>query len=137
MSNNISVMLIDDNELDLYLYEKFIQIKNISNLIVKFLSAREALDYLEAHKNSKWPELIILDIHMPIVDGFGFLKVYENFPLEKRKSTHIIMASSTLDSGDNEKALRNPCVSALLSKPINLDELVPLLKVKGLLKEGF
>jgi CRISPR-associated protein Cas8b1/Cst1 subtype I-B len=130
-------MLVDDNEFDLYLYEKFIQIKKISNQIIKFLSAREALDYLELNKNSIWPDLIILDIHMPVMDGFNFLNVYENFEFEKRNSTQIIMVSSTLDSGDNEKVLQNPLVLALLNKPLNMDELIIILKRKGLLSEGF
>ena len=137
MSSSITIMLVDDNEFDLYLYEKFIQIKKISNQIIKFLSAREALDYLELNKNSTWPDVIILDIHMPVMDGFNFLNVYENFELEKRNSTQIIMVSSTLDSGDNEKVLQNPLVLALLNKPLNMDELIIILKRKGLLSEGF
>jgi CRISPR-associated protein Cas8b1/Cst1 subtype I-B len=137
MSSSLFIMLVDDNEFDLYLYEKFIQIKKISNQIIKFLSAREALDYLELNKNSIWPDLIILDIHMPVMDGFNFLNVYENFEFEKRNSTQIIMVSSTLDSGDNEKVLQNPLVLALLNKPLNMDELIIILKRKGLLSEGF
>jgi CheY-like chemotaxis protein len=137
MSSSLTIMLVDDNEFDLYLYEKFIQIKKISNQIIKFLSAREALDYLELNKNSTWPDVIILDIHMPVMDGFNFLNVYENFELEKRNSTQIIMVSSTLDSGDNEKVLQNPLVLALLNKPLNMDELIIILKRKGLLSEGF
>jgi CheY-like chemotaxis protein len=137
MSSSLFIMLVDDNEFDLYLYEKFIQIKKISNQIIKFLSAREALDYLELNKNSTWPDVIILDIHMPVMDGFNFLNVYENFELEKRNSTQIIMVSSTLDSGDNEKVLQNPLVLALLNKPLNMDELIIILKRKGLLSEGF
>jgi CRISPR-associated protein Cas8b1/Cst1 subtype I-B len=137
MSSSLSIMLVDDNEFDLYLYEKFIQIKKISNQIIKFLSAREALDYLELNKNSTWPDVIILDIHMPVMDGFNFLNFYENFELEKRNSTQIIMVSSTLDSGDNEKVLQNPLVLALLNKPLNMDELIIILKRKGLLSEGF
>ncbi len=137
MSSSLTIMLVDDNEFDLYLYEKFIQIKKISNQIIKFLSAREALDYLELNKNSTWPDVIILDIHIPVMDGFDFLNVYENFELEKRNSTQIIMVSSTLDSGDNEKVLQNPLVLALLNKPLNMDELIIILKRKGLLSEGF
>jgi len=130
-------MLIDDNEFDLYLYEKFIQIKKISNQIIKFSSAKESLNYLKLHDNSPWPDVIILDIHMPVMDGFDFLKDYENFESEKRKTTQIIMVSSTLDSSDNERAIQNPSVLALLNKPLNLDELIVILKRKGILPEDF
>lgn len=132
MAKTLSIMLIDDNPTDLFVHEKFLVHKKISHNIQKFISGEAALLYLQDHSNmALWPDLILLDIQMPVMNGFDFLKHCEVF-LQVKKSS-IIMLSSSLDFGDINRVKANPYVLALMEKPFDIDELIGLLEVNGIL----
>ncbi|MFM9946221.1 MAG: two-component system response regulator [Bacteroidia bacterium] len=135
MAETLSVMLIDDNEFDLFLNERFIQTKNLAHKIVKFDYADDAFQYLDTAALNDLPDIILLDIHMPIMDGFEFLEKYGTLPPEKLNKTRIIMVSSSLDQNDNIRAKENPSVLALLTKPLNMDDMMRLLRENGVLNE--
>jgi len=134
MTKTISIMLIDDNEFDLFLHEKFIANKKIAHEVMKFEYADLALNFLTENDISKWPDLILLDIQMPVMDGFDFLSKYEMLPFETRQKTGIIMVSSSLDINDNKRAKANPLILDLLSKPLNMNELIGILKKNEILE---
>lgn len=120
------VMLIDDNEVDLKINAKLINLANLFEEIVICRSGEEALDYLNKYVSTPHllPDFILLDIQMPEMDGFEFLEYYKDFP-EKRP---VAMLSSTLDFGDIKKAEANPYVIKLLKKPLAPAELAALVQ---------
>jgi len=69
------VMLVDDNDTDNFISKRIIEITNFASEVEIKNSGKAALDYLKNHKNNldKLPDLIFLDINMPIVDGFVLL----------------------------------------------------------------
>ncbi|MBI1221951.1 MAG: response regulator [Bacteroidetes bacterium] len=119
--NSLQIMLVDDNEIDLFLHEKLIRLSGISDSVISFTTAREALSYLE--KNNTQPDIILLDIQMPEMDGFDFLKAYEQITNLNFDITQIFMVSSSLDFSDISKAKANPLVTEFIKKPLNVKEL--------------
>lgn len=127
MSKKISVMLIDDNTIDLFIHGEFIKQMNIASEISEYTFAKEALLFLQDSKLENWPHLILLDIHMPIMNGFDFLEKYAELPFSKKEKCKIIILSSSLDTGDIKKSQENLHVLELIEKPINMDKLKTIL----------
>ncbi len=125
MNEEMKVMLVDDNEIDLYLHEKMLSVAGISNDVTPFLSVKEAIRFLRsnARKPVLLPDLILLDIQMPGLNGFDFLDRFETLPQPVIDQVTIFMVSSTLDRGDLHRARRSPFVSRILRKPLNLKDL--------------
>lgn len=124
----VRVMLIDDNIIDLKINSKVIAFSKLFDEIIQCQSAEEALDYFTAHASSidQLPNLILLDIQMPEMDGFEFLDNYKFFPAEWKAKSLVAMLSSTLDFGDIRKAEANPYVLKLLKKPLIPAELAAI-----------
>lgn len=128
MERLLDIMLIDDNGIDLFLHEKLISLQPFTKSVSKFSSAAEAINFLKNATSEKWPDYILLDIQMPIDDGFSFLKQYEQLQIESRKKCGVIMVSSSLNFDDILRAKSNKEVLGLLLKPLSISELEKILK---------
>ena len=74
------VMLVDDNDTDNFISKRIIEITKFARRVEVKSSGKGALDYIKENENSaeNLPNIIFLDINMPIVDGFVFLYEFEN-----------------------------------------------------------
>ena len=83
MANYKRVMLVDDNEIDNIINEKIIEANSFADSILVFQTGQEALDYLKDNQNNEkdLPEIVFLDINMPIMDGFQFLEDFEKLDI--------------------------------------------------------
>ncbi len=113
-------MLIDDSEVDIYINKNMLQISEFAeNVLVKH-SAQEALDFLnkESENVEALPSVIFLDLMMPGMDGFGFLKEFEKLPNTVHNSCKIIVLTSSVHQQDHDRAMQNRFVSAFMTKPL-------------------
>lgn len=129
MQNNLKkVMLIDDNEIDLKVNSKILSLTGFFNEIILCQSGDESLAYLRRRLNTpdKLPDLILLDIQMPEMNGFEFLEHYKKLPGNFMSRCKVVMLSSTLDFGDIKRAEANVHVVKLLKKPLHTTDLADI-----------
>ena len=114
-------MLIDDNETDNFISKRIIELTNFANQVEVASSGQQALEYLNAHASTeeKLPNLIFLDINMPVMDGFMFLYEFENLPSTVRNKSRVVILSSSDNKRDIDKIINNKSVIQYITKPLN------------------
>ena len=118
------VVLIDDNDIDLFVQRRFIELSGFARRVITFRSSREALNYLSDSSLKEQPDLIFLDLNMPEMDGFSFLEQYNN--QVKNSPTRIIILTSSSSSFDRDRAATYSNVICFLSKPLTESNLMEI-----------
>lgn len=125
-----TLMTIDDNETDQMLYKRVINRSGLVENIIAFQLATDALAYLKSEECEKI-DVILLDINMPIMNGFEFLERATNDIDPKLSSLIVIMLTTSLNQADVARAKEFGVVKAYFNKPLNIEHLESLA---GLLK---
>ncbi|ELR73209.1 two-component response regulator [Fulvivirga imtechensis AK7] len=112
-------MLVDDNEIDIFINQKILEFNRFAKKLLTFNSGRTALDYLGSSALEDLPEVIFLDLNMPVIDGFRFLYEFSKFPEKIKKKSSIVILTSSDNLRDKEKVKVNVDVIQFLSKPLN------------------
>jgi len=114
------IMIVDDNEFDCYITSKIINNVDATVDIMEFNSSITAIQYLEEFQSSpeKLPDLIFLDIYMPLLDGFDFIEKFNTFSDFIKSYTRICILSTTVDDLYIHKARVNESI-LFTSKPIS------------------
>lgn len=113
-------MVIDDSKLDRYICTAAIERNFFAEEISNFNSGVEALDYLKTLDSpDAFPEIIFLDINMPVMNGFDFLDSYLKLPKQAQEHCNVVMISSSESSEDFKRLKSYPCVQMFFSKPFS------------------
>jgi CheY-like chemotaxis protein len=114
------VMLVDDNDTDNFISKRIIEITKFAKDVEIKNSGKSALEYLEKHKDDpeRIPNIIFLDINMPIVDGFVFLYEFEKFNDTIKNKCKVIILSSSDNKRDIDKIVNNDHVIKFITKPL-------------------
>jgi signal transduction histidine kinase len=117
-----SVLVIDDTDIDRLLAEKIVKKYNFAEEVVLMESAEEMLDYLHQLPDPETDELlklILLDINMPEIDGWEFLKQFDLLNKKIKDQFRIFVVSSSKNQEDKERALSNEYVLDYVEKPLS------------------
>jgi CheY-like chemotaxis protein len=127
-----AVMLIDDNEIDNLINQKMIEAANITKHIYTHTGARSAIEFLKnVEKLSTLskdilPDVIFLDIDMPLMDGFQFLDEFEKLQEATKTHCRIVMLTSSINPQDVNKSKEYAHVKKYINKPLSQENLEKL-----------
>lgn len=122
------ILCVDDDPITLMLCKKVIAKANFSEEIESAKDGVEALKFFDSltengSKSETYPELIFLDLNMPIMDGWEFLDEFSKNLTQSFPKTKIIVLSSSIDPKDINKSKSYPMVLDFLPKPITVEML--------------
>jgi CheY-like chemotaxis protein len=130
------VLLVDDNEADNFLHKKILEKSGITDHIEIVMNGKEALDFLtgklrcgQTESSNCPPELIFLDINMPVMDGWEFLEEYLNTADVQKSKIIVIVLTTSLNPSDRkgpEKILKGSCFQF---KPLTLQSINEIMQV--------
>ena len=123
------IMLIDDSSTDNFINERIIQMSGFSKNIITKTNAKNALEHLVSKKDNgeEIPQLILLDLNMPVVNGFAFLEEFMKLPESIRKKTKIVILTSSEKIEDIDEIKKNPEIMDYILKPLSEKSLQNLL----------
>ncbi len=126
------VLCVDDDTISLTISQLLLKRAGFASEVDTAIDGSEALAYFEnlfandPDPVGNAPELILLDINMPVMNGWEFLQEYNPRYTQKLVNTHIIILSSTIDPEDFALAKQYPVVMQFISKPLSIENLEEL-----------
>jgi CheY-like chemotaxis protein len=126
-----TVMLIDDNEIDNLINQKMIEAASVTENIYTHTGAKSAIEFLKNMEKLEMadqvlPDVIFLDIDMPLMDGFQFLDEFEKLTNIAKKKCKIVMLTSSINPQDFNRSKKYENVRLYLNKPLSHDSIVKL-----------
>lgn len=117
--------IIDDDQIYVFGLKKLIAINNLCKNILVFENGERALNYIAPIMSSseQLPDVILLDLNMPVMDGWEFLDEFIKIKPKLNKKVQIYMVSSSINPADMEKAKQYEDLTSYLVKPISIEEL--------------
>jgi CheY-like chemotaxis protein len=115
-----TIWLVEDSTVDLFINSRVLAQSGFAGDVLQVPSPEDALNALAT--SAVLPDLILLDIRMPEMDGFEFLEKMATLPKAIPEKVKIILLSSSIDPVDYQRALTNPLVLAFIPKPLTVEK---------------
>lgn len=127
------ILLIDDDKINNILHSRLLKICGIQCPVEIVTSGADALDFLTCkghyanNKNSPQPGIILLDINMPLMNGWEFLDEFKKLDEEQKSKIFLVMLSSSIDPIDKRRADENKDIKMFLNKPLTKENLLKVV----------
>lgn len=121
-----TIWIVDDDAIYQIIANKIIQRSEMFSAISSFKNGKEAIDYLynALENNANLPDIILLDINMPIMDGWEFMEEMGLIKPKLPKEIVVYIVSSSIAVEDKNKSKSYENILGYLSKPITVNDLV-------------
>lgn len=120
-----TAFVVDDNEVDLFIQKRFMEMSHFANEIITFTSPGRALAAIQSGP-IQTPGVIFLDLNMPVINGFEFLEALQLNSSNGHNQLKVVILTSSNNQADYERAHAYKNVIGFVSKPLTsqrLDEL--------------
>ena len=127
---NPSILLVDDDEVYIYVTKKILANMSDDISVKSFNDGEQAIEFIQTctQENNPLPGVILLDINMPYLDGWGFLSEFKKLvPKLAEREVNIYMVTSSNDPHDMERAKEFEQVTGYVVKPVFEDKLAEIL----------
>lgn len=121
---DFELIIVDDDKMVLCYHKILVQESGLSEDPLMFMNGRETLDYLLSGDYPKKIYCLLLDINMPVMNGWEFLEAVMQHPVNERLL--VVMVTSSIDKADKKKAMEYPIVFEYLEKPLSLESLIEI-----------
>ncbi len=123
-----TVLLVDDCEATNYIHRIVIEGYGCAQSVVACANGQQALEFLcDGSRAYPQPELILLDINMPVMNGWEFLEAYQALPAEQQGGAVVVMLTTSGNPDDYQRAEQLPAVAGYTSKPLDAGKLEAIL----------
>ena len=125
-----TICIIDDDEIYQFTTSHVIRKIDANKCVLKFSNGLNAIEFFNANLNEpdKLPELILLDINMPIMDGWEFIEVFVKLIPQLSKKVMIYMISSSVDEADIKRSQSIAEITSFITKPVAIETLMAAIK---------
>lgn len=123
-----TICVIDDNDVYQFVMKNSINKLNPNIKILAYLNGEEGINSIKKmiEKNEPLPDVILLDINMPIMDGWEFMNEFIKIKSTLPRVIPIYLTTSSLDASDIDKAKKYEDITGFLSKPIDRHTLLKI-----------
>jgi len=120
--------IIDDDEIYLFGAKRMIERYGLCNNVIQFQNGFDAIEFIRcaADNPDMLPDIILLDINMPVMNGWEFMEIFSI--LKKAKEIPVYMVSSSIDEADMQRARSISDIADYIIKPINKETLFEIFK---------
>ncbi|WP_052732955.1 response regulator [Hymenobacter terrenus] len=115
----MDTLLIDDDSIGVFLTERLLKREGFAENISAYPSAEEALAFLRDALPEELPQVIFLDLNMPVMDGWDFLEALKPYENQLLGHCHIFILTSSLAHSDTDRIHEFPLVAGLIHKPLD------------------
>lgn len=128
MSKAVTAYIIDDDPIFVYSLKKLISLRNYCDEVFSFPNGADALEALKNANNTGIliPDIILLDINMPIMDGWEFLVEYAKLKPEINTPITLFILTSSINDQDIKRARAIESVNNYITKPVTQAKLVEI-----------
>ena len=124
MAKFSDVLLVEDDPITIMVCDRMIRMTSFAEKVKSCENGKAAIDYLSSlADNDAVPDIIFLDINMPVMNGWDFLKEFDKLRRKFKTLPRIYLLSSTVDPEDYNKARNFSLVKDFISKPLSKEVL--------------
>ncbi len=123
-------LLVDDDQTTNYLNQLLLKRLSVTDKLLVALNGAEALQQLQFHgqnASEEQPILVLLDVKMPVMNGFEFLEAYDQLPLPCKQAIIIVMLTTSLHPQDVSRLEKLP-IAGFLNKPLTKEKVDDILR---------
>ncbi len=122
-----TIAVVDDDPVYIQTLKNLFVTWQITNPVLFFADGKEALDFIRLKEASAIPDVLLLDLNMPVLNGWGFIEKFAQLLPQLGKNINIYLVSSSIWEEDRKRAEKNKLIKEFIIKPIIKVKLLEIL----------